>query len=285
MATLLEILQKSSEFLGGRGIESPRLNAELLIGHVLGLKRMQLYLAFERVLTEPELERLRSLMRRRGKGEPVQYVLGETEFDGLKLAVDQRVLIPRPETEWLVETLATRMGEMPPARVLDLGTGSGALALALAKRFAEARVVAVDVVETALAVARANGEKHAELGARVEWRRSDWYGAIGAEERFELIVANPPYLTEAEWVEAKAEVRDWEPKGALTAADAGCADLEKIIAGAAARLAPGGWLAMETGIAQHGRLLVAVAAAGLREGESLNDLTGRPRFVVARAGS
>ena len=132
MLTVLEVIKKTSEFFSGKGIESPRLNAELLVGHALGLARMQLYLQFERPLGEPELEKIRPLVRRRGQGEPIQYVLGEADFHGLKLKADRRALIPRPETEWMVGTVIERAGAAVPKRVLDLGTGSGAIALALA---------------------------------------------------------------------------------------------------------------------------------------------------------
>src|SRR5476651_1030508 len=155
MLTVLEIIKKTTDFLAGKGIESARLNAELLVGHALELKRMQLYLQFERLLTEPELEKIRPLVRRRGQHEPVQYIIGATDFHGVRLKVDRRALIPRPETELLVE-LITRELTVPPARVLDLGTGSGAIALALTKHYSAAAVTAVDLSEDALALAREN---------------------------------------------------------------------------------------------------------------------------------
>src|SRR5688572_718231 len=140
MLTVLEIIKKTTEFFAAKGVESPRLNAELLVGHGLGLKRMQLYLQFERLLNETELEKIRPLVRRRGQREPLQYILGETDFFGLKLKTDKRALIPRPETEYLVELLVTRLAAATPKRILDLGTGTGAIALALAKQFSEAHV-------------------------------------------------------------------------------------------------------------------------------------------------
>src|ERR1041385_1467835 len=143
MLTLLEIIKKTTDFFAGKGIEPARLNAELLIGHALGLKRMQLYLQFERPLSETELEKIRPLVRRRGQHEPLQYILGETEFHGLRLKVDRRALIPRPETELLVEKIVGRVTSAP-ATILDLGTGSGAIALALAKAFPSAVVTGVD---------------------------------------------------------------------------------------------------------------------------------------------
>lgn len=280
MITLLEVVQKTTDFLTGKGVESARLNAELLIGHALGLKRMQVYLQFERVLPEADLEKIRPLVKRRGQREPLQYILGETEWSGLRLKVDRRALIPRPETELLVELLVGRITQ-PPARILDLGTGSGAIALALAKRFDTATVTAVDASEDALALAAENARMLA-LDARVRFVRSDWYAALADESPFDVIVANPPYLTAEETASAEPEVRTHEPVSALTAAEAGLADLRTIIAGAPGRLAAGGWFALETGIAQHGPLAALVESAGLVGFESCRDLTDRDRFVFAR---
>ncbi len=279
MPTLLEIIKKTTDFFAAKGVEPPRLDAELLIGHALGLKRMQLYIQFERLLTEAELEKIRPLVRRRAQREPLQYILGETEWFGLKLKVDRRALIPRPETELLAE-LVTQQVTTPPARILDLGTGSGALALGLAKHWPEAAVVAVDQSGEALALARENAVKLA-LEGRVAFIESDWFGALPAGEVFDLIVANPPYLTEAEAAAAEPEVRGHEPCSALVAADEGLADLRKIIEAAPRYLAAGGLLAMETGIAQHAELLKLCAAAGFGRSESKQDLTGRDRLVFA----
>jgi release factor glutamine methyltransferase len=282
MHTVLDILQKTTDFFSGKGVESARLNAELIVGHALGLKRMQLYLQFERLLTELELERIRPLVRRRGQREPLAYVLGTAEFCGLTLKADRRALVPRPETERLVELLQERCTPAP-ARVLDLGTGSGCIALALAAAWPGAEVVAVDASDDALALARENGAAIG-LAARVQWLKSDWFSAVPADGRFDLIVSNPPYLTAEETAAAEPEVRTYEPAAALTAAESGMADLRKIIAEAPRFLAPGGWLAMETGIAQHAELLADLAKAGLRDGESVKDLAERDRFVFARAG-
>ncbi len=279
MPAVLEIIQKTAEFLTARGVESARLNAELLIGHALELKRMQLYLQFERLLTEPELAKIRPLVKRRSQREPLQYILGSVDFGGLKLKVDRRALIPRPETELLIESVVG-LCTKPPARVLDLGTGSGAIALALAKAFPEALVTAVDFSADALALAAENAEA-TELLARVKLERASWFEGIAPDVRFDLIVSNPPYLSEAEAAGAAPEVRDHEPKTALVAADGGLSDLRHIIKTAPDFLTEGGMLALETGIAQHADLIRLVTESGLVRVESRKDLTGRDRFLVA----
>jgi len=279
MLTILEIIKKSTEFFEKRGVESARLNAELLVGHALGLKRMQLYIQFERLLAESELEKIRPLVKRRGNREPLQHILGTMEFAGLSLKVDRRALIPRPETEYLVELLVRRFSTKP-AHVLDLGTGTGAIALALAKAWPEAKIVAVEQSEEALALARENAVSSG-LTATVDFLRSNWFEHVSKDEKFDLIVSNPPYLSDEETDTAQPEVRDFEPRQALAAGADSAVALEKIIGEAPARLTPGGTLALETGIAQHARLSALLQAQGYGRTESLKDLTGRDRFLLA----
>ncbi len=249
------------------------------MGHALALKRMQLYMLFERPLTAAELESIRGLVRRRGQREPLQYILGEAEFFGLKLKVDRRALIPRPETERLLELVTERQAQ-PPATILDLGTGSGAIALGLAKLYPQALVTAVDLSDEALALA---GENAAACGlaARVTLLRSDWFAELPAAARFDLIVANPPYLSAEETAQTAPEVQGHEPLNALTAPDGGLADLRRILAAAPRFLATGGLLALETGIAQHAELARLALEAGFKRTESRPDLTGRDRFLLA----
>ena len=281
MLSVLEIIKKTTDFFVAKGVENPRLNAELIVGHGLGLKRMQLYVQFERLLAEAELERIRPMVRRRGQREPLQYILGETEFFGLTLKTDRRALIPRPETELLVETLTTLVTPTP-ARILDLGTGTGAIALALAKTWPDAVVTATDVSDDALALAAEN-ETKAGLSGRVTWLKSSWFAAVSAEARFDLIVSNPPYLTPEETAETTPEVRDHEPLGALTGSGPdGLGDLREIVEGAPNHLADGGWLALETGIAQHAALADLAGSRGFTKVESRRDLSGRDRFIFAR---
>jgi len=279
MLTVLEIIKRTTDFFKKHGVEGARLNAELLIGHALGLQRMQLYMQFERPLAEAELEKIRPLVKRRGNREPLQYIIGEVEFCGLKLKVDRRALIPRPETEYLVELLVARNLPAPPS-ILDLGTGTGALALALATRYPAAMVTAVDRQAEALTLAQENTLAN-NLGARVRLVQSDWFTALPAAEKFALIVANPPYLSAAEASEAAPEVKDHEPRSALVAGAEGEADLQHIVQSAPLYLASGGILACETGIAQHAQLGRLAATCGFARTESLPDLTGRDRYLLA----
>ena len=279
MLTVLEIIKRTTEFFDKRGVESARLNAELLIGHALGLKRMQLYLQFERPLSEGELERIRPLVKRRGNREPLQYIMGAVEFSGLKLKVDKRALIPRPETEHLVELVTQRL-TAAPARILDLGTGTGAIALALARIYPATLVTAVDTSEEALALARENAEANG-LSSRVRCVRADWFSGVAAGEQFELIVANPPYLSDQEVLAAQPEVKDFEPTLALSAGLDSVAALKLIISEARRYLTGTGLLACETGISQHAQLLELAAQSGYARTESLRDLTGRDRFFLA----
>jgi release factor glutamine methyltransferase len=191
--TVLETIKRSTEFFGGKGIESARLQSELLVSHALGLSRMQLYLQFERPLVPAEIDRIRENVRRRGRREPLQHIIGAVEFLGLRLKSDRRALIPRPETELLVETAIALAGPAP-ARALDLGTGSGAIALALAAAWPATEVTAVDSSPDALDLARENAVATG-LAGRVSFVRSDGFDALPEGARFGLIVANPPYLS------------------------------------------------------------------------------------------
>ncbi|MGA2018751.1 MAG: peptide chain release factor N(5)-glutamine methyltransferase [Opitutaceae bacterium] len=279
MLTVIEVIKKTSAFFATKGIESPRLNAELLVGHVLGLPRMRLYIEFERPVSEAELGALRELVRRRGRREPVQHILGFTDFCGLRLKTDPRALIPRPETELLVEIVAARCAA-PPSSILDLGTGGGAIALALARAFPAARVTAVDKSPEALLLAAENALASG-LAGRVTFVESDWFERLPAGEGYDLVVSNPPYLSPEETAAAAPEVRDHEPALALSAGDGGFADIERIVAGASAAVAPGGMLALETGAGHRSRLEEALRRAGFARSEALPDLAGRDRFVLA----
>ncbi|PAW80281.1 MAG: protein-(glutamine-N5) methyltransferase, release factor-specific [Opitutia bacterium Tous-C8FEB] len=280
MLTVLEIIKRTTEFLATKGVASPRLNAELLLGHVIGRRRMQLYLEFERPLTAAELDQLRPLVRRRGQQEPLQYVLGEAEFRGLRLKVDRRALIPRPETELLVELVHTWAGTQAPVlRALDLGTGSGAIAAALATLWPGAAVVAAERCPEALALAR---ENFAALGleGRIQPVAATWFDGV-APGPYDAIVSNPPYLTAAEVAATAPEVREHEPRAALEAPEEGLADLRAILEAAPGYLRPGGLLALETGCDHRAALCARLQAAGFQSVAAHQDLTGRDRFILA----
>lgn len=283
MQTLLEVLQKTAAFFQSKGIENARLNAELLFAHVLKCKRLDLYLQFERPLTEAQLDALRPLVRSRAQHEPLQYVLGETQFIDLTLKTDRRALIPRPETEELVELVVSRWKQQHPGslplRILDLGTGTGAIALALLQAFPAAEAVAVDFSGDALALAQENAVLNA-LSDRISFVESDWIANVPTDPPFDVVVSNPPYLTEEELQTAAPEVRQFEPHAALVAAKNGLADLETIISQALPYLAEGALLACETGIEQHDALRTHALNCGFERFESCPDASGRPRFVV-----
>lgn len=278
MPNVLEVLNKTKDFFEKKGIEKPRLNAEWILAKGLACKRLDLYLRFEEAINESTLEALRELVRRRGSHEPLQYILGEMPFMDLTLKIDKRALIPRPETEEFVERLLKLWEDNKPKKLLDLGTGSGALALALAYYCKDSEVVAVDKSEEALALARENAIKSG-LDSRVSFLHSDWCSQV--ERKFDWIISNPPYLTEQEWEGAQAEVREFEPKQALVAANKGLEDLEKILEQARDHLNPGGGVAFETGIAHHEALEKIAKDLDYTKVESWKDLSGRDRYFIA----
>lgn len=281
MTSLLEVITKSASFLERKGVEHARLNAELLAGHALGLPRMQLYLQFERLLPERELDLIRPLIQRRGQREPLQHIIGSVDFGGVTLKTDARALIPRPETEYLVELICAEFASQAPGKFIDLGTGSGALALALAHAWPDARGWASDISDEALALTTENRDA-LEFTDRVTILKSDWFASLPSGEEFDLIVANPPYLTATEVAETQPEVKDHEPPVSLSTAEDGMDALLTIISQAQDWLVPGGLLAMETGIAQHADLVSRLEAAGFADVQSRQDLTERDRFVFAR---
>jgi release factor glutamine methyltransferase len=270
----LEAVRAVARELGESGVPSPRVDAEHLLAHVLGISRSELYLADE-TLTEDQLERLRSVRERRQRREPLAYVLGEWGFRRLTLEVDRRVLVPRPETEVLVGRCLERLRDAAEPRVLDVGVGSGAIALSIAHEHPGARVLGVDRSADALAVARANLARSLADG-RVELRRGDLLAGVSGP--FDLVVANPPYISPAEYEELQPEIRLYEPRAALVGVGVGA----EIADAAREVLIPGGWLLLECGDGQAAELAAELSGLGYREVATTRDLAGRERVVEAR---
>jgi len=277
--TVLEVLQATTAFFKKRNIENPRLNAEHLLAHVLGRKRIELYLEFERELTETELEGLRDLVRRRSGGEPLQHLLGTVEFFGLTFLCDKRAMVPRPETEELVEFLKSEI-QGPKSEIVDVGTGSGVIALSLAVEFPEARILAVDVSDDALALAQENAAR-LNLSDRVQFLKSRLLENV--EGIFDLIVANLPYISTQDRHTLSREVLH-DPEIALFAGARGDELVRELIDQAPSRLRPAGTLALEIGLGQSETLLSALAEKNYRDICSKNDYNGVTRFLFARYG-
>jgi release factor glutamine methyltransferase len=277
--TVLEVLQATTVFLKKHDIENPRLNAEHLLAHVLGRKRIELYLDFERKLTETELTPLRDLVKRRSEGEPLQHLLGTVEFCGLTFLCDRRAMVPRPETEELVEFLKSELQD-PKSEIVDVGTGSGVIALSLAAEFPDANILAVDVSNDALALARENAIR-LNLSSRVQFLKSRLLENIAGV--FDLIVANLPYISTQDRRNLSREVLH-DPEIALFAGALGDELVRELIDQAPTRLRPGGMLALEIGLGQSQALLSVLTEKNYRDICSKNDYNGVTRFLFARYG-
>ena len=253
------------------------LDNRVLLCHALGVNRIALITQSERELTEEEAQRFAALVQRRLDGEPVAYIVGQREFFGLPFDVSNAVLIPRPDTELLVELTLERLP--PSGRVLDMGTGSGAIAVAVAHTRRDADVTALDVSPEALAVARRNA---AANGARVAFLQSDWYAALDGLPPFDVIASNPPYIASGDRHLSEGDLR-FEPVDALTDHADGLSALRIIVAGAVARLKPGGWLLMEHGYDQSAAVRQLLSEQGYTDVQSWTDLAGIERVTGARA--
>jgi release factor glutamine methyltransferase len=276
--TVLEVLQSTAAYFKKRDVESPRLNAEHLLAHALKRKRIELYLEFERTLTEEELAPLRELVRRRGQGEPLQHLLGTVEFCGNVFLCDKRALVPRPETEQLVERIADCRMQIADCRILDVGTGAGVIALSLGKRFPNANVTALDISDEALALARENA---ARLGVQVTLIKSDLLTAV--DGTFDLIVANLPYIATGDRTTLSREVLH-DPEVALFAGERGTEMICKLIDAARAHLSAGGLLALELGLGQADELTAEMEKKNYHDIEQIRDYSGVTRFLFGRYG-
>ena len=280
--TVGRLLTWTTDWLATKGSESPRLEAEVLLAHVRGCQRILLYTAFDTPVADAERARFRELVKRRGEGEPVAYLVGSREFFSLPFAVSPAVLVPRPETEGLVVRVIDLCQDLDAPRIVDVGTGSGAIGVTLAKRLPRAQVVATDISAAALAVAGDNARRHG-VAERVQFLTCDLLNEPRAAGPWDVIVSNPPYVRDDEFESLPRDVRLHEPKGALVAGPTGVEVIARLAHQAAERLAPGGWLIVEMGPNVAAAAEAAVAAVeGLRLEPTLKDLAGLPRILQAR---
>jgi len=279
--TVLEVLTASTDYCKKRNVENARLNAEHLLAQVLGRKRIELYLEFDRALTEAELAPLRELVRRRSEGEPLQHLLGTVEFCGEVFLSDKRAMVPRPETEELVELVIADCGlRIADLKILDVGTGSGVIALSLAAKLPQSQVRGVDISEEALSLARENANRLG-LADRVEFSKNDLLENLS--ERFDVIVANLPYIAMSDRDSLSREVLH-DPEHALFGGEKGDELIHQLIDQAPANLAAGGLLAMEIGMGQTDSVVSALGQKKYKDISAKNDYSGTPRFVFARYG-
>lgn len=281
--TVLQGIQKSAEFLEKKGIESPRLQAELLLAHRLKLPRMNLYLNFERVLTPAETEDFRQLIRRRGQREPLQHITGSASFCGFEIAVNRHVLAPRPETELLAEAGWTFLSTVnsQSSTALDFGTGSGCIAIALAAKCPNAKIIALDASPDALEVAKQNAAQN-NVREKIQFLHGDNLAALPREDPFDLVISNPPYIPAGEIETLQPEVRDYDPRAALDGGPDGLDFFRKLAAGAKPFLKPGGKIMLEFGDGQ------AEAVKTIFENQKWiveairEDYNRRPRILTAK---
>jgi len=295
--TVLKIIQWTTEYLKGKGIENSRLDSEVLLAHLLKLDRVGLYLNFDRPLSREELSSFREMVKRRGAREPLQYIIGRQEFWSLDFKVTPDVLIPRPETEILVEealrtvrseTLDVRRQDHAPLTILDLCTGSGCIAISIAHELKDAVVYAVDASGVALAIARENAEKNG-VKDRIIFLQGNLYEALTSHvsrtTSFDLIVSNPPYVKSSDIPNIQPEVRDFEPRMAVDGGFEGLDFYRRIVAGASGYLAPGGWLMVEVGEGQAEAVSEMIRdACGFDQAFRVKDLAGIERVVKAKQG-
>ena len=281
--TIRELMKSAMEHLQRKGFEDVRLNVELLLAHALDLQRIQLYLHFDRPLTPEELTNFRSLYERRLKREPVQYIIGSTNFMGLHFAVDSRVLIPRPETETLIEQtmlLCQRYPSSKTIQVLEVGTGSGNIAVSIAKYIKHAHVTAIDISRDALDVAEMNARMHS-VDSQILFSLTDIFDSADElfQKRFDLLVSNPPYIPKDEWAQLQTEVKDFEPSMALTDGKNGLQFYYRLISLIPDILKSGGGIMLEVGFNQAQKVAREMKNAGIEQLQIVNDLQGIPRVV------
>ncbi|MBC8874518.1 MAG: peptide chain release factor N(5)-glutamine methyltransferase [Planctomycetes bacterium] len=284
--TVGRLLTWTTDYLKQHDSDSPRLDAEVLLADARGCQRIDLYAAFDEVADERVRTEFREYVRRRALGEPVAYLVGYREFYSLSFRVTPDVLIPRPETEHLVVEVLDRLKEQgspeTSARVADVGTGSGAIAIAVAKHAPSCTVMAIDASPKALEVAESNAERH-HMADRITLIESDLFNAVPAEDQFDVVASNPPYVSESEWSELSKTVRDFEPRAALVAGPDGDEIIKRLIPQAAERLRADGWLLIEVSPMIEERVRASIAEDGhFRRTEAAKDLSGAIRVVKAQ---
>ena len=283
--TVLEAIQRSTGFLARKGVDSPRLQVELLLAHALGVPRLKLYLNFEQKLTGADLESVRELVRRRGNREPLQHIIGSTSFCGFEIKVNRHVLVPRPETEMLAERAWQFLAAFnpPPGAALDFGTGSGCLAIALAAQCPGAQVHAADISEEALRVARENAALN-NLSDKIQFHCGDGFAALPRGLPFDLIVSNPPYVPSAEIEALAPEVRDHDPHLALDGGADGLDFYRRLAAEAENHLRPAGRIMLESGDGQAEQIRQLFVQHKWVVEKVEADYSGRPRILTLRSG-
>ncbi|MCF7889602.1 peptide chain release factor N(5)-glutamine methyltransferase [Candidatus Bipolaricaulota bacterium] len=280
--TVKEILDWTRDYFKGAGVERSRLEAEQLLAHTLDVDRIQLYMNPDRPLDDKELNNFRPLVKERKSGQPLQYITGQVSFMGLSLKIDNRALIPRPETEEMTEEILGEFRDYEDVKVLDLGTGSGAIAIALARFLVEPNVTAIDNSPEALELAKENARRN-DLEKEIEFRHSNWFSEVS--ENYDVIVSNPPYVPSAKLEELKEEIKDHEPTEALDGGEEGTREIKNILDQVEGYLSEGGAVFLEIGHDQGGEIKNYAAAQNLSEVRLIEDSQGTDRILCGSKGA
>jgi release factor glutamine methyltransferase len=278
--TVLEAIQKSADFLEKKGVESPRLQVELLLAHLLKMPRMKLYLNFERALSTSETDALREFVKRRGQREPLQHIVGSTSFCGYEIAVNRHALVPRPETELLAEEGWIFLGENKTT-ALDFGTGSGCIAIALATKCSNAKILATDISAEALTLAKENAAKNNAV-ERIEFFQGGRFSALPKDFQFDLIISNPPYIPTAEIETLQPEVRNFDPRAALDGGAGGLDFYRMFAAQAKSYLKTDGKIMLEFGDGQADAIRKIFVSEKWIVEEIKSDYSQRERILIAK---
>jgi release factor glutamine methyltransferase len=278
LLTYLEVIELSTEYLSKRGVENPKCDAEWIVSNITGKKRVEIYLNYENIISLDNLDAIRRDLIKRGKRIPLQHILGKINFAGQEILCDQRALIPRHETEQLTELIETELIESFEGNFLDLGTGSGVILITLCKTFPLSKGLGIDISKKAISLAKENLNLNNIKNARIE--HLDWENDI-LNERFEVIISNPPYLSEEEWEQTEPEVKNYDPKNALVAKDDGLRDIKNILQFCEDHLSKDGLLALEIGHGQD-KVICESMHSKFYNIRTINDYCRKPRFIIAK---